>query len=963
MKSKYYSLWLLLVTATYFLAGKLGLSLAYIHNNVSPVWPPTGLAIAAVWWLGFRIWPAILLGAFLVNLTTGVSIATAGGIAAGNALEAVSAVYLLHRFVGLRNPFYRARDIVMFLLISSGISTTLAATIGNLSLCLSGAASWSNFGPLWLTWWLGDAVGALVVSPFLLTWLDRPNQRWTLRQVAEGLLLLASLTVASAIVFEGLLFPKLAGYPLEHLMVPFLLWTAFRFGTTGVATTMPLLSGIAVWGTTRGFGPFGTHNPNESLLLLQVFVATAGITTLILAAIVTERKRTAEDLRIKETQLQLITDITPVLLTQCSSSDLRYRFVNRAYATIFGLTPEAIVGKTVPEFIGEAAYETVRPYLQKVLEGNPVEYEGEIPYQQAGNRYMRVVYMPDRDARGKVIGWVASLTDITDRKRAEEQIKKLNSELQRKIEEFQALIDTAPVGIGVAMDPECNYIWGNPEFVNMLGTDQANLSKTGPSRDKLSFKMLRNGKEIPAHDLPMQRACREGRGVLDEELEVIRSDGKTIYELGNATPLLDEQGRVRGCIGVFLNITERKQAEKEREQLLSREQYARAEAEDASRVKDEFLAVVSHELRTPLNSILGWAQLLRSGRLDTSTATRAQESIERNAKAQAKLIDDLLDVSRIISGKLQLDVKSIELISVIHAAIDSLRHALDAKEILLETILEPAANHVQGDATRLQQVVWNLLSNSVKFTSKGGRIEIRLERKNTSAQLTVTDSGEGIRPEFLPYVFDRFRQEDSSRTRKHGGLGLGLSIVQHLIEMHGGAVEARSAGEGYGATFTVTLPLTRQTVDLETLQNRPQNANTQSTLAGMQLVIVEDDPDSLEMLRMVVRLHGANVRTATTTAEALEMLQQQLPDVLVADIGLPDEDGYTLIRRTKMLANEKNKHVRTIALTGYAGEQEGKRALASGFQLYLSKPTEPRRLVEAIAALVRHEKSAVPRSD
>jgi PAS domain S-box-containing protein len=962
MRSKYYPLWLLLVTALYFLVGELGLSVAYLHNNVSPVWPPTGLAIAAVWFLGFRISPAILLGAFLVNLATGLSVATTVGIAVGNALEAVSAVFLLHRFVGLRNPFYRPRDIVMFLLITCGISTTLSATIGNLSLCLGGAASWSNFGPLWLTWWLGDGVGALVVSPLLLTWLDKPNRRWTLRQVGEGLLLLASLTVASAIIFDGLFFPKLAGYPLEHLMVPFLLWTAFRFGTTGVATTMPLLSGIAVWGTTRGFGPFGTHTPNESLLLLQAFVAAAGITTLILAAIVTEQKRTAEDLRIKETQLQLITDITPVMLTQCGS-DLRYRFVNRAYAAMFGLTPEAIVGKTLHEFMGETAYETVRPYLKKVLEGNPVDYEAEIPYQQAGNRYMRVAYMPDRDPRGKVIGWVASLTEITDRKLAEEQIKKLNSELQRKIDEFQALIDTAPVGIGIAMDPDCNYIWGNREFVNMLGTNQPNLSKSGPAGDKLSFAMLRDGKEVPAHDLPMQRACREGRDVLADELEIVRSDGKAIYELGNATPLLDEQGRVRGCIGVFLNITERKQAEREREQLLLRERYARAEAEDASRVKDEFLAVVSHELRTPLNSILGWAQLLRSGRLDANTATSAVESIERNAKAQAKLIDDLLDVSRIISGKLQLDVKSIELISVIHAAIDSLRHALDAKEILLETVLEPAANYVQGDATRLQQVVWNLLSNSVKFTSKGGRIEIRLERKNASAQLTVTDSGEGIRAEFLPYVFDRFRQEDSSRTRRHGGLGLGLSIVQHLIEMHGGTVEAHSAGEGHGATFTVTLPLTRQTGDNENVQNRHQVATTQPTLAGIQLLIVEDDPDSLDMLRMVARLHGADVRTATRTAEALEMLRQELPDVLVADIGLPDEDGYTLIQRTKALANEKHKPIRAIALTGYAGEQEGQRALASGFQLYLTKPTEPRRLVEAIATLVHLEKSAIPQSD
>jgi PAS domain S-box-containing protein len=959
MKSRYYPFVILAATAAYFFAGQLGLSLAFRHANVSPVWPPSGLAIAMVWWLGYRLSGAAFAGAVLVNLFTGVSAAAALGIAAGNTVEAVSAVFLLRRLIGTRNPFYSGGDILRFVLIVFGVSTPISATLGNLSLCLTGSAAWSDFVPLWLTWWLGDGVGALVVAPLILVWLDRPPVWWTWRELREAILLLAVLIVVSDIVFAGLFFPKLAGYPLEHLIVPFLLWAAFRFGPHGSATATAVFSGIAIWGTTRGLGPFASYPRNDSLLLLQVFLATAGVTTAVLAAIVSERKRTEEALRTKETQLQLITDITPVMLTHCSR-ELRYRFVNRAYAAVFGLPAEEIVGKSVPDFMGPKAYKTVQPYIERVLAGKPVEFESEIPYLRASTRFMRVAYIPERDRRGSVTGWVASLTDITDHKRTEEQIRTLNAELQRRITEFVALIDTAPVGIAVAMDPACNYIWGNPEFLHMLGTDQANLSKSGPTRDKLPFKILSNGKEVPAVDLPMQRACREGREVLDEELEVIRDDGKTIHELCRATPLLDEDGRVRGCIGVFLNITERKQAESDRERLLAREQDARADAEAASRVKDEFLAVVSHELRTPLNSILGWAQLLRSERLDAPTSARALESIERNAKAQAKLVDDLLDVSRIISGKLQLDVKAIDLISVVKAAIDSLRHALDAKEIQLETSMDAAAAQVYGDATRLQQVIWNLLSNSAKFTPKGGRIEIRLERQATNAQLSVTDTGEGIHPEFLPFVFDRFRQEDSSRTRKHGGLGLGLAIVHNLIELHGGTVEASSAGSDRGATFTITLPQVREMHDPVSVPPRPRLVSTSPTLAGIRVLIVEDDPDSLEMLRMLVRVHGAEAKTATKVAEGLQILEQWFPDVLVVDIGLPDEDGYTFIQKAKALAQERNKTVLAIALTGYAGEHEGQRALASGFQMYLTKPTEPRRLVEVIANLVSHnERSAV----
>jgi PAS domain S-box-containing protein len=960
MKSKYYALWLVFVTLAYFLTGELGLSLAYLHANVSPVWPPTGLAIAAVWALGFRVWPAVWAGAFLVNLLTDVSAGAAFGIAVGNTLEALSAVFLLHRFVGSRNPFDRAGDIVRFVVIAGAISTALCATIGNLTLCIFGAADWRNFGSLWLTWWLGDGVGAVVVAPLILTWLNRPPRRVPLRQVTEAVLLIIVLVGVSEIVFGGLFFSKLDGYPLEHLVVPVLLWAAFQFGQRGAATTIAVMAGTAIWGTTRKFGPFATHGPNESLLLLQVFVAAAAITTLILAAIVTERRRTEEALRTKETQLQLITDIIPVMLTQCTR-DLRYRFVNRAYADIFGLQPEDIIGKSVPEFIGTDAYATIQPYVDRVLSGQRVECELEIPYARAGSRFMRAAYMPERDVQGNVTGWVASLSEITDRIRAEEQIKKLNSELQRRIVEFTALIDTAPVGIGVALDPECNYIWGNPEFVNMLGTEQSNLSMTGPAKDKLPFRILRNGKEVTPNELPMQRACREGREVAEDDLEIVRADGRVIHELCRATPLLDEEGVVRGCIGVFLNITERKQGEKERERLLALEQDARAEAEAASRVKDEFLAVISHELRTPLNSILGWAQLLRNGRLDANTSSRALESMERNAKAQAKLVDDLLDVSRIISGKLRLDVRPIELIPVINAAVDAIRHALDAKEIHLETHFEEAGSHVMGDPNRLQQVVWNLLSNSAKFTPKGGRVEIRLERKDLSAHLRVTDSGEGIRSEFLPYVFDRFRQEDSSRTRKHGGLGLGLAIVHHLIEMHGGTVEAYSAGEDRGATFTVILPLAREARAFGDNRIRFQLAPNTPALTGVRVLIVEDDPDSLEMLRMVVKVHGADVRTATRTSAALDVMAQWPPQVLIADIGLPDEDGYTLMKKAQLLADERGFSLNAMALTGYAGEQEGQRVLTAGFQAYLTKPTEPRQLVESIVNLLgRGERRLIP---
>jgi PAS domain S-box-containing protein len=951
MKPKY-SLLLLFVTFVYFAAGELGLSQALIHTNVSPVWPATGVGIVAVWYFGYAVWPAILAGSFLVNALTTIPIGAAAGIAAGSTLEALAAVFLLRRIVGSRNPFNRVHDTVTFLLVAGAVGPAFSATIGSISLCMSGSAPWEQFAALWLTWWLGDAVGAVVVGPFFLTWLESTSPSWTRRQWAEAVLLLASMSLVGAIVFAGWFAPGRGTYPLEHLIVPFLVWAGFRLAPRGASTAITVLAIIATAGTGGGLGPFEAYG-EDALLLLQIFIIAVAVTTLVLGAIVAERRNAEEALRSKETQLRLITDVIPVGLTQCDK-DLRYTFVNHAYADMFGLLPDQIIGKTVLEVIGRDACEVIRPYVERTLDGHSVQYEAEVPYQHAGRRFMRIAYMPHYGEGGAVVGWIAAITDISDRKRAEERSVDLNAELQRRIQDFQALIDTAPVGIGVAMDPECKFIWSNREFRHMLGVDkEVNISKSGPMRAQLPFKVYRRDAEVPAGELPMQRACREGREVMDEELEIIRGDGTIVPQLCRATPLLDEQDKVRGCIGVFVNITERKQAERERERLLTREKEAREEAESANRIKDEFLAVISHELRTPLNSILGWAQLLRGGTLDSTVAAHALETIERNSKTQARLIDDLLDVSRIISGKLRLDIKPTELISVVEAAVDSLRHAIDAKGIQLDTNLDPAASHIKGDPTRLQQVVWNLLSNAVKFTGKGGRIEIRLTRKGTDTQLTVTDSGEGINPEFLPYVFDRFRQEDSSRTRKHGGLGLGLAIVRHLTEIHGGMVEAFSAGENRGSSFTVRLPLAAQIslVENTTSNRQVETGDALPNLSGTRVLIVEDNRDSLDMLRVVVSSSGAEVKTAISSEEALHVIDEWIPDVLISDIGLPDEDGYTLIGKIRRLLPEPERHIPAIALTGYAGVQEVRRARASGFQMYLTKPAEPAKLVKAVARL------------
>jgi len=402
----------------------------------------------------------------------------------------------------------------------------------------------------------------------------------------------------------------------------------------------------------------------------------------------------------------------------------------------------------------------------------------------------------------------------------------------------------------------------------------------------------------------------------------------------------------------------------EREALLQSEQAARQEAEIASRAKDEFLGLLSHELRNPLNAILGWTRMLSTGRLEESVYNRAVETIDRNAKLQARLIDDMLDVSRIVSGKLRLDAQPLDLTSVIHAAVDTSRPAAEAKEIRIQVVLDFGAGVVLGDPVRMQQVIWNLLSNAIKFTPKQGRVQVQLQRINSHLEISVSDTGPGIEEDFLPYVFDRFRQADSSASKRHGGLGLGLAIVRQLVELHGGTVEGGNRSDRQGAVFTVKLPL--MVVRKPTLPAKPEEPppvhptvsgtvpfDSPPDLEGIKVLAIDDEADARHLLQTVLEQCGAEVRTCASAAEVLAALAEYEPDILVSDIGMPEEDGYSLIKRVRTLEATRGRRIPAVALTAYARVEDRLLALKAGYSMHVPKPVEPAELAVVIASLTR----------
>ena len=690
--------------------------------------------------------------------------------------------------------------------------------------------------------------------------------------------------------------------------------------------------------------------------------------------------------------------------------DCRYLAWNKAMERISGLKREDVLGKCAFDLFPFLKETGEDKYFHAALAGeSSISDNKSYAVPETGRTgFFKGYYSPLRDGENQIVGGIVLVYDITERKRVEEAAQEAHQRLTFHVE-------NSPLAV---------IEWDRDFRVSRWSASAERLFGWTP--DEVLGKYVSDWHFVFDEDVDAVAQVTNRQRVGAELLGLLRNrnytkDGAVLYCEWYNSVLHDENGKLVSVLSLVLDVTARTLAEEERAALLARERDLRQRAEEADRLKDEFLATLSHELRTPLTSILGWATLIRNGEVDrTENLDRALEIIERNARSQARLIDDLLDVSRIITGNLQLDVHPLNIAPIVEAAIDALRPAAEAKGIKIETELDDASCLVSGDPNRLRQVIWNLLMNGIKFTPRGGRVSLRLECFPGSAgilpasssaaspvpplpsspivRLTVSDTGDGISQEFLPYVFHRFRQEEGSISRKAGGLGLGLAVVRHLVELHGGSVSGESAGPGKGSRFTVDLPLAADRRDehpAEADDERPAFERRRTDgdraseevlgsaiksggarkvpkagvrpLAGVRVLLVEDDDDSRNLLNLILNRYGAEVISTSSSAEALDSFMQKTPDVVISDIGMAEEDGYELIRKLRMLPLQGSllpgsslithhsslpSLVPAIALTGYATKKDRDRALAAGYQLHLAKPVEPDELVAAILNLI-----------
>jgi PAS domain S-box-containing protein len=641
--------------------------------------------------------------------------------------------------------------------------------------------------------------------------------------------------------------------------------------------------------------------------------------------------------RVEDLYRKSIEEVKDYAIFMTDAGNLVVRW-NLGAERILGYDEAEIAGQSASRFFTPedlASGEDQKELAKAAAEGRAEDERWHV--RRDGTRFWASgVVTPVRGEGGDIVGFTKVMRDMTDRRRLEEERDRF----------FTLSMDMLCIA---GLEGYLRRV--NPAFEQALGYTAEELLASPvfdfihpEDRDatRADYEKLARGE--PTTNLENRFRCKDGS---------YRWIGWSYFPV-------PEEGL---AYGVGRDTTERRRIH---EVLTLRAD----ELEQANRIKDEFLATLSHELRTPLTAILGWSRLLRSGQLDAAGRERAVQIIERNAEAQSKLIEDLLDVSRIITGKLRMEVQSVALASIIETVVNGLRPAAEAKRLQLDSVLDHAAGPVIGDPARLQQVVTNLLSNAVKFTPAGGRVEVRLEQSEARVRIVVRDTGIGISPDALPHVFERFHQADSSNTREHGGLGLGLAIVRHLAESHGGSVYAESPGEGLGSVFTVELPLTTERelppatrrLDLFSEQVRSMVTDGEPfgdpcALEGVRVLLVEDEPDTREFLKTILEGCGATVTEAGSAPEALAALERVKPDILVSDIGMPGEDGYGLLRQVRALGPERGGRVPAVALTAYAGAKDRRRALLAGFHAHLAKPVEPDELLAVVASLSAREQT------
>jgi PAS domain S-box-containing protein len=728
---------------------------------------------------------------------------------------------------------------------------------------------------------------------------------------------------------------------------------------------------------------------------------------------VTERKQAEEALAFLASIVESSDDA--IIGKQLDGTILSW---NAGAAQLYGYSAEEVIGKDI-RLLEAPGHNDIDDILAQLKSGKRTHHYETVRVKKNGERVeVALTVSPIKDQTGTLTGASTIARDITERKRAEEERTHLLAEQQRLIiaektareaaeasEQRARFLAEASAALASSLDYEATlrsvarlavprladwcvvHIAEDGQHLKQLAIMHIDPARTAeaeelgrrfppdPNAPRGLLNVLRTGKSEYYPEIEDALLTRMARD--EDHLNVMRAVGMKSAmlvplaarnrTLGVITFVASESHPLYTAADLALaeDLARRAALAVDHALLFAEAYRARAEAEEANRMKDEFLATVSHELRTPLNAIVGWSHMLRTRSFDEATTVRALETIERNAKSQAQIVEDILDVSRIITGKLRLDVQPVDLAAIIDAALDSVRPAAEAKEIRLQAILDPRAGPVSGDANRLQQVVWNLLANAVKFTPKNERIQVRLGRVDSQVEIIVADTGQGIRADLLPFVFDRFRQGDSTSTRLHGGLGLGLAIVRHLVELHGGTVTAESAGEDQGATFTVKLPLMALQAERYDTGRAQSSVATAPPLpeapdlAGIKVLVVDDEPDTRDMLRTMIEQLGAQVRVCASSGEALQVFHEWAPDVIVSDIEMPGEDGYQLMRQIRELPPEHGGKTPAVALTAYARTDDRLRAFSAGYQMHVAKPADPLELAAVIASLASQRNNRV----
>jgi PAS domain S-box-containing protein len=790
------------VALAYIAAARLGFRFAFVAEQVTTVWAPSGIAIASLLIWGPRLWPAIWLGAFVVNAGTSAPFWTAFVVATGNTLEGVIAAWALRRIPLFDPGFRRLADVLAFVGIGVVACTTISATVGSATLCAAGVQAWDRFGTLWFDWWLGDALGALVVAPAILTIAS--SRRLPARDVLRLALFVVSSAIVTHLVFGRLL--GLGAHPLEYIVFPLVVAAAVAGGPPATSAVVLASSAITIWNTVRGTGPFAGSEIHHNLVLLQTFMGVLATTALLLSAAIAERK----------------------------AIELRER-------------------------------------------------------QSAGilREHRDVLSLAMRS--GSMGAWSRNLAN--------------------------------------------EEVWWSRELEEIVGLEPGAFDRT-----ETGFFDLVHPDDRPAVRRAVENAIESGSDYI-VEFRFRHASGEWRWMEGRGRAVYAEDGTPRTLYGTGIDVTARKRAE-------TALQDAKNAAESANRLKDQFLATLSHELRTPLNAILGYARMLQTNSIAPERRQRAIDIIERNASAQNQLIEDLLDISRITRGQVRLEPTRTLITDVLREAAEGVKPAAEAKRIALDVDLDRSAGTVNVDVTRLQQVFWNLLTNAVKFTDQGGRVTASVRRVANDVEVSVADSGVGIAPDFLPFVFEPFRQADARLARGHGGLGLGLSLSK----------QPASAGVGQGATFIVRLPARTDsrsaepaaTVPRDRLHPRVAANGAEAPLADVDVLLVDDDEETLTLFRDSIEAAGAMVRAVTSAPDAVRENNDRAPDLLVIDLALHGTDGFELLRTIRTT----NPDVSAVAVSAYARLDDRARSLAGGFQAHVSKPIDPRRFVQTLVAAV-----------